>query len=360
MRLGLAGVHWNRRERSHGGGRCGAPSGSRKVLTRASRRGCAVRRLACSHRGRCCSRSPRAPACSRCSTIVTILARRLSVAELGAYGLVASLAGYLLVLRNSVASSAVRAMAGAVDRAERAAASSRPRRRSTRWRAWRPALLIAGAGAADRGADPRRRRWPSDARVGGLGLGALTAVGVAASVWLDALRAERQFVRAARHRDRRGGALPRHDARADLRRRGPRRADRGERRAAALQRHAVGRWWPRGAGLGLRLRPSARHAAARDGDRADRGLAARGRAVQPGDVRVQPGDPGRLPHPARGRPVRGAGARAQPALRARRGAGGAGGADRARATWRPATSAACASWPCAARATRWRCSCRSA
>ena len=53
-------------------------------------------------------------------TIVTILARRLdSVAELGAYGLVASLAGYLLVLRNSVASSAVRAMAGAVDPAER-------------------------------------------------------------------------------------------------------------------------------------------------------------------------------------------------------------------------------------------------
>ena len=31
--------------------------------------------------------------------IVTILARRLSVTELAAYGLVASLAGYLLVLR---------------------------------------------------------------------------------------------------------------------------------------------------------------------------------------------------------------------------------------------------------------------
>jgi len=40
--------------------------------------------------------------------IVTLLARRLTVPELGAYGLVASLAGYLLVLRNSVASSAVR------------------------------------------------------------------------------------------------------------------------------------------------------------------------------------------------------------------------------------------------------------
>src|ERR671917_1811642 len=52
--------------------------------------------------------------------IVTILARRLSPAELGAYGLVASLAGYLLVLRNSVAASAVRAMAAAVEPGERA------------------------------------------------------------------------------------------------------------------------------------------------------------------------------------------------------------------------------------------------
>ena len=51
--------------------------------------------------------------------IVTLLARDLRVAELGAYGLVASLAGYLLVLRNSVASSAVRAMASAADVEER-------------------------------------------------------------------------------------------------------------------------------------------------------------------------------------------------------------------------------------------------
>ena len=56
--------------------------------------------------------------------IVTVLARRLSVAQLGAYGLVASLAGYLLVLRNSVASSAVRAMASALDRDERGRAFS--------------------------------------------------------------------------------------------------------------------------------------------------------------------------------------------------------------------------------------------
>ena len=52
--------------------------------------------------------------------IVTVLARRLTPAELGAYGLVASLAGYLLVVRNSVASSAVRAMAAAAEVGERA------------------------------------------------------------------------------------------------------------------------------------------------------------------------------------------------------------------------------------------------
>src|SRR5688572_4990382 len=52
--------------------------------------------------------------------IVTLLARELTVPQLGAYGLVASLSGYLLVLRNSVASSAVRAMAAAPGREARA------------------------------------------------------------------------------------------------------------------------------------------------------------------------------------------------------------------------------------------------
>jgi O-antigen/teichoic acid export membrane protein len=128
-------------------------------------------------------------------TIVTILARRLPVAELGAYGLVASLAGYLLVLRNSVASSAVRAMAAAVDPAERrlvfsaAAALYLVAGIAT-------GLLIAGAGLLIAGLI-LDGDLAGDARVGAVGLGALTAVGVAASVWLDALRAERQFVRAA-------------------------------------------------------------------------------------------------------------------------------------------------------------------
>src|SRR4029079_501270 len=52
--------------------------------------------------------------------IVTLLARDLTVAELGAYGLTASLAGYLRVLRHGVASAAARAMAGAEEGEERA------------------------------------------------------------------------------------------------------------------------------------------------------------------------------------------------------------------------------------------------
>src|SRR5215212_5557904 len=119
-------------------------------------------------------------------TIVTILARRLPVA---------ALAGYLLVLRNSVASSAVRAMAGAVDRDERrrvfcaAAALYTAAGLATGVLIALAGLLIAGLILDG--------SLASDARAGGLGLGALTAVGVTASVWLDALRAERQFVRAA-------------------------------------------------------------------------------------------------------------------------------------------------------------------
>jgi O-antigen/teichoic acid export membrane protein len=127
--------------------------------------------------------------------IVTILARRLSVAQLGAYGLVASLAGYLLVLRNSVAASAVRAMAAATVAEERARMFSAA---AALYAAVGLAtgLLIALAALAiaafllDGG-------LASDARAGGIGLGALTAAGIAASVHLDALRAERLFVRAA-------------------------------------------------------------------------------------------------------------------------------------------------------------------
>src|SRR5215213_3464264 len=128
-------------------------------------------------------------------TIVTILARRLPVSALGAYGLVASLAGYLLVLRNSVASSAVRAMAGAAEGDERAAVFVVARRLYALVGAATGVLIalvaVALAGVVLDG------ELASDARAGGIGLGGLTAVGIAASVNLDRLRAERMFPRAA-------------------------------------------------------------------------------------------------------------------------------------------------------------------
>ena len=127
--------------------------------------------------------------------IVTLLARRLTVSELGAYGLVASLAGYLLVLRNSVAAAAVRAMAGATDREERASVFVVAQRLYALTGAV-TGLLIALVALVLAGTilDGDLAR---DARAGGLGLGAVTAVGIAASIQLDRLRAERMFPRAA-------------------------------------------------------------------------------------------------------------------------------------------------------------------
>ena len=127
--------------------------------------------------------------------VVTVLARRLSVAELGAYGLVASLAGYLLVLRNSVASAAVRAMAGATVAADRARTFSAAAALYAKV-GLVTGLLIAAAAFAI-GAAVLDGSLAEDARVGGLGLGAVSALGIAASVYLDGLRAERLLVRAA-------------------------------------------------------------------------------------------------------------------------------------------------------------------
>ena len=127
--------------------------------------------------------------------VVTVLARRLTVTELGAYGLVASLAGYLLVLRNSVAAAAVRAMAGATVTADRGRTFAAAAQLYMRVGA-ATGVLIAGAAFAiaelvlDGG-------LAEDAWIGGLGLGAVTAAGIAASVYLDGLRAERRLVRAA-------------------------------------------------------------------------------------------------------------------------------------------------------------------
>ncbi|HVG74955.1 MAG TPA: oligosaccharide flippase family protein [Thermoleophilaceae bacterium] len=127
--------------------------------------------------------------------IVTLLARDLEVAELGAYGLVASLAGYLLVLRNSVASAAVRAMASAAEGEERASVFVVAQRLYALV-GTATGLLIAGVAVLIAGL-VLDGSLASDARTGGVGLGVVTAVGIMASIQLDRLRAERMFAAAA-------------------------------------------------------------------------------------------------------------------------------------------------------------------
>ncbi|MGI8945070.1 MAG: polysaccharide biosynthesis C-terminal domain-containing protein [Thermoleophilaceae bacterium] len=128
--------------------------------------------------------------------IITVLARRLSLAELGVYGLLSSLAGYLLVIQNAAANAALRTMGGALG----------PERRQSAFSA--AALVFAAAGlltgllvavvgvvlslAVDLSDDLR-----GQAVRGSLLLGAVTAVGWPLTVFRDALRASQLFVRAA-------------------------------------------------------------------------------------------------------------------------------------------------------------------
>lgn len=127
--------------------------------------------------------------------IVTVLAHRLSVEELGAYGLMSSLAGYLLVMRNSVANAAVRAMASAADDRERAESFS------TAVAIYAAAglatgLVIAAAGFAVAAAvlDGDLR---SQAQLGAALLGAVMCAAIVSGAYLDALRASLRLTRSA-------------------------------------------------------------------------------------------------------------------------------------------------------------------
>src|SRR4051812_34194945 len=51
--------------------------------------------------------------------VITVLARRLSIEEFGVYGLLSSLAGYLLVIQNSAVIATVRNLAAATGQEER-------------------------------------------------------------------------------------------------------------------------------------------------------------------------------------------------------------------------------------------------
>jgi O-antigen/teichoic acid export membrane protein len=119
--------------------------------------------------------------------VVTLLARRLDLVELGAFGLLAPLAGYLLIVRNMVAASAVRQMASAATDGERAAWFS------AAVVLFGAAGLVTGGLMAAVGSGLALAVLDGDLErqgiVGALALGAITAVGCLISVHLDALRA---------------------------------------------------------------------------------------------------------------------------------------------------------------------------
>lgn len=127
---------------------------------------------------------------------VTVLARRLSLAELGVYGLLTSLAGYLLVIQNAAANAALRSMAGA--RGE----EQRRRTFSSSAAVFAAAGLLTGALVAVVGLVLSLTvDLPPDLREeairGAVGLGVVTALGWPLTIYRDALRAGQQFVRAA-------------------------------------------------------------------------------------------------------------------------------------------------------------------
>jgi len=128
--------------------------------------------------------------------ILTVLARRLSLTELGVYGLLSSLAGYLLVFQNGVAGAALRGMSRAKDAGERARAFS------TAGALYAVAglgtgVLVALVGVVVALALELSPGLREQAILGALLLGLITAIGFPATVFRDALRASQMFVLAA-------------------------------------------------------------------------------------------------------------------------------------------------------------------
>ena len=128
--------------------------------------------------------------------VLTVLARKLSLEELGVYGLLASIAGYLLVVQNAAASAAVRNMAAADS------ALARDRAFSTAVVIYAVAGLATGVLIALLGIglstvvdlSPGVER---QAQLGAVLLGAVVVIGWPITIYRDAMRARQLFVRSA-------------------------------------------------------------------------------------------------------------------------------------------------------------------
>jgi O-antigen/teichoic acid export membrane protein len=125
--------------------------------------------------------------------VITVLARELPLAEFGAYGLLASLAGYLLVVQNAAAGAAVRRMAAAREAAERDAAYSNALVLYL-WAALVAGVVVAAIGLALVAGLGLSSGVAAEARRGALLLGLATALTWPLTIERDALRARQRFV----------------------------------------------------------------------------------------------------------------------------------------------------------------------
>ena len=127
--------------------------------------------------------------------VVTALARRLTPEELGTYGVVATLAVYLLIVKNSVGNAAVAAMATARSDSDRVGTFS------TCAVLYAVTGLITGLLIAAAGFAIATGLLEGDlehqAKLGAVALGVVTAAGLAATINLDALRASLLLRRSA-------------------------------------------------------------------------------------------------------------------------------------------------------------------
>src|SRR2546423_8540114 len=128
--------------------------------------------------------------------LVTVLARRLAVAEFGVYGVLSSLAGYLLVIQNAGAGAAVRELAAMRTDEARARTFSNA---VVLYLAVGAAagVIVALIGLLLSGGLDLPASVARQARIGPLPLRALTAVGGPLTLARDALRARPPSVRLA-------------------------------------------------------------------------------------------------------------------------------------------------------------------
>jgi len=127
---------------------------------------------------------------------ITVLARSLSLGELGTYGLLVSFAAYLIFVQASIEIAAVKAIAEAPDEGRRNGAFS------TALSLYVVAGCVAGAvvaivGIAALGLFEIPRDLRHQAEAGVLALGAATALGWPMKTFLDLLRGAQRFVAAA-------------------------------------------------------------------------------------------------------------------------------------------------------------------